>query len=570
MKLRFLHLEDSEDDAELVRRILTREGIDCDILAVGSRAAYRAALQQAHFDAVLSDSSVSGYDGGEALSDARERFPGIPFIVVSAGPALVHQQLPTQAGGATARVPKSELHLLGPTIKNLLSARATAQQPTSPVTADTGSSATGSMQQPVPAAGSLAHRSVAHHSLSGPMGQLISVVQQLSLARDLPTIMDIVRRAARVLVNADGATFVLREGDRCFYAEEDAIAPLWKGQRFPLQACISGWAMLNRKPAIIEDIYLDSRIPHDAYRATFVKSLVMTPIRTVAPIGAIGVYWATQHLATETETLILQALADSTSIAIEAADVFTNLERKVAERTAELDRRNSELQVLNKELEAFSYSVAHDLRSPLITIDGFTQVLLENTTAGLDEPNRKHLERISTAVRRAHRLINDLLDLSKIVRAPIHIATVDLSRLAREILQTLSDSAPTRVAEFVVADGVIVQGDPGLLRVVLENLLSNAWKFSSRQERTHIEFGSGVDRTGRTIYFVRDNGAGFDPRYAAKLFSPFQRLHSETQFPGTGVGLATVQRIIHRHGGEVWAESAVDCGAGFYFTLPRS
>jgi len=187
----------------------------------------------------------------------------------------------------------------------------------------------------------------------------------------------------------------------------------------------------------------------------------------------------------------------------------------------------------------------------------------------LDEPNRKHLERISTAVRRAHRLINDLLGLSKIVRAPLVVTTVDLSRLAREVLKALQENAPTRVAEFAVTDGVSVQGDSGLLRIVLENLLSNAWKFTGRQERTQIEFGSGVDRTGRPVYFVRDNGAGFDPRYAAKLFSPFQRLHSEAQFPGTGIGLATVQRIIHRHGGEIWAESAVDCGAAFYFTLPR-
>jgi signal transduction histidine kinase len=209
------------------------------------------------------------------------------------------------------------------------------------------------------------------------------------------------------------------------------------------------------------------------------------------------------------------------------------------------------------------------LRSPLITIDGFAQVLLENVADSLDEPNRNHLERISTAVRRMHRLINDLLELSKVVRAPLHSETVDLSRLARDILQTLRDGAPARVAELVVADGIAVQGDPGLLRIALENLFSNAWKFTARQERTQIEFGSGPGRAGHPAYHVRDNGVGFDPRYAAKLFSPFQRLHSEAQFAGPGLGLAIVQRIIHRHGGEVWAESAVDCGAAFYFTLPR-
>jgi signal transduction histidine kinase len=435
-------------------------------------------------------------------------------------------------------VPKSELHRLGETIRQALPAWGKTAEPTP------------------------------RNPTEGLL-QLVSVVQRLSLARDLSTIIEIVRHAARALVHADGATFVLRDADRCFYVDEDAIGSLWKGQRFPMNACISGWTMLNRQPAVIEDIYQDSRIPHDAYRSTFVKSLVMTPIRTVAPVGAIGVYWATAHLATREETELLQALADSTSIAIEAADVFANLERKVAERTAEVNRRNTELEVLNKELEAFSYSVAHDLRSPLITIDGFAQVLLENTTAMLDETNRNHLERISTAVRRAHRLINDLLSLSKIVRAPFQIVTVDLSRLVREITAALVATAPTRVVEFTVTEGIVVQGDPGLLRIALDNLLSNAWKFTGRQERARIEFGSAVERTGRTVYCVRDNGAGFDPHYAAKLFSPFQRLHSQTQFPGNGIGLATVQRIIHRHGGEIWAESAVDCGAAFYFTLPH-
>jgi signal transduction histidine kinase len=398
---------------------------------------------------------------------------------------------------------------------------------------------------------------------------LVRIVQRLSLARDLPSIMEIVRREARTLVGADGATFVLRDGDLCFYADEDAISPLWKGQRFPLDVCVSGWSMLHRQALAIEDIYADTRVSHDAYRATFVKSLVMVPIRTLAPVGAIGVYWAHSHRATQEEMELLQALAESTSIAIESADLFTSLERKVAERTMEVERRNTELELLNKELEAFSYSVAHDLRSPLITIDGFTQVLLESSADKLDEPNRQHLERISTAVRRMHRLINDLLDLSKVVRAPMQVSSTDLTQLARESVQRLRESAPNRTAEFVIAAGLTGSGDPGLLRTALENLLSNAWKFTSRKELAHIEFGSSLDRTGRTVYYVRDNGAGFDPRYAGKLFSPFQRLHAATQFPGNGIGLAIVQRIIHRHGGEIWAESAPDCGAAFYFTLPR-
>ena len=552
MKLRLLHLEDNGDDVELVRTALVREGLDCDILAVDSGPAYLEALQQSHFDAVLSDSSVPGYDGSEALSAARALFPGIPFIVVSAGAGAnpAEKRPTTAANTATARLGKADLHRLGSTLKDAVS------QPAGAAHRHLVSQPAG---QPATAAEPGSRKYGTHY--------LIQVIQQLSLARDLQTIMDIVRHAARNLVNADGATFVLRDGDKCFYAEENAIQPLWKGQRFPLQACVSGWSMLNRQAAVIEDIYRDDRVPHDAYRPTFVKSMVMTPIRTAAPIGAIGVYWAKTHRADAEETELLRALADSTSIAIEAADVFANLERKVAERTAEVHQRNTELEVLNKELEAFSYSVAHDLRSPLITIDGFAQVLLENLTETLDDTNKKHLERITTAVRRMHRLINDLLGLSKIVRAPLTATNVDLACIAWEVAHGLQECSPGRVGDFTVAEDMPVHGDYGLLRIVLENLMSNAWKFTARKERAQIEVGKGTDPCGHTVYYVRDNGAGFDPRYASKLFSPFQRLHPESKFSGTGIGLATVQRIVHRHGGQIWAESAVECGATFYFTL---
>jgi hypothetical protein len=399
------------------------------------------------------------------------------------------------------------------------------------------------------------------------MQQLVSVVQRLTLARNLQSIMEIVRHAARNLVGADGATFVLRDGDNCVYAEEDAIGPLWKGRRFPMSACISGWAMLNRQPAVIHDIYQDARIPHEAYRPTFVKSLVMLPIRTLAPVGAIGVYWARVHRATAEELDLLQALADSTSVAMESVDLLTSLEQRVNERTSEVQRRSAELEVLNRELEAFSYSVAHDLRAPLITIDGFTQVLLETSGAKLDETGRTHLERICNGARRMHRLINDLLELSKVVRAPMHHVPVDLTRMAQEIVRTLRESAPERAASIVIADDLTAEGDAGLLRIVLENLFSNAWKFTSKSANPRIELGTRIDRSGRRVFFIRDNGAGFDPRHAANLFSPFRRLHAESQFPGNGVGLATVQRIIHRHRGEIWAEAAVERGACFYWSL---
>ncbi len=393
------------------------------------------------------------------------------------------------------------------------------------------------------------------------MKRLVGAVQELSLAHSLDAIMAIVRTAARELTGADGATFVLRENDQCHYADEDAIEPLWKGQRFPMSACISGWAMLNKKPAVIDDIYDDPRIPALAYRPTFVKSLVMVPIRTEAPIGAIGNYWARRHLATAEEVELLQALANTTAVAIENVHVYEELEQRVRDRTLQLE-------AANRELETFSYSASHDLQAPLRRIDGFTQLLLKH--GKLDGRPAEYFGCILSETKRMMELIHDLLRLAKFARAELHCQRVNLSAMAGELLARLQASDPERRAEFFIEEGVEAHGDPGLLRVVLENLFSNAWKYSSKSEAVKIEFGSMRQEDGARAFFVRDNGAGFDARMAGKLFAPFQRLHSEEEFAGTGVGLATVRRIIHRHAGRVWADAEVDKGATFYFTLPGS
>jgi GAF domain-containing protein len=183
------------------------------------------------------------------------------------------------------------------------------------------------------------------------LGDLVTVVQELSLARSLDAVMQIVRQKARQLTGADGATFVLREGELCYYADEDAIAPLWKGRRFPLDICISGWVMLNRQPAVISDVYADPRIPADAYRPTFVQSLVMVPIRTIAPIGAIGNYWAEQRPPAPQEVKLLQALADSTAVALENVQVYQELEQRVRSRTAQLQQSVDQLRQALREIK---------------------------------------------------------------------------------------------------------------------------------------------------------------------------------------------------------------------------
>lgn len=391
-------------------------------------------------------------------------------------------------------------------------------------------------------------------------GRLVTVVQELSLARDLPSIMEIVRHAARAVTGADGATFVLRDGDCCYYAEEDAISPLWKGQRFPMTACISGWAMLHGKSTVIADIYADSRIPADAYRPTFVKSLAMVPIRTAAPIGAIGAYWASPHNCTSDELMLLEALANTTAVAMENVQVYAELERRVQARTQQLE-------AANRELEAFSFAVSHDLRSPLRGISLQLGRLLEGEAGALQESSLSAIRSALDHARQMGTLIDDLLRLSRISRQDLKLAQFDLSALATEIVDRLRAAQPQRDVDVRIEPGVLVEADAGLVAVAMENLLSNAWKYSSNVARALIEFGVQVDAGGRRVYHVSDNGAGFDPRYAHRLFQPFQRLHRQEEFSGTGVGLATVHRIVSHHGGELSAQSSPGRGATFSFTL---
>jgi PAS domain S-box-containing protein len=239
-------------------------------------------------------------------------------------------------------------------------------------------------------------------------------------------------------------------------------------------------------------------------------------------------------------------------------------ERKRAEE--EICRRGQLIEAANKELESFSYSVSHDLRAPLRSIDGFSQALLEDCAGLLNEQGKDHLNRIRAASQRMGQLIDDLLDLAHTARHEVRHEPVDLSALALGVADEVRKIWPGRQVELVVAPGLRAQGDPGLLRIVFDNLLGNAWKFTSKQERATIEVGA-LSHDGTTAYFVRDNGAGFDMAYADKLFGAFQRLHAMTEYPGTGIGLATVQRIVARHGGLVWAEGQVGQGATFYFTL---
>lgn len=237
----------------------------------------------------------------------------------------------------------------------------------------------------------------------------------------------------------------------------------------------------------------------------------------------------------------------------------TDLEKRVAERTAELE-------TANRELETFSYSVSHDLRAPLRAIVGFSRVLMIQYPDRLDPQGKDFLQRIDAAGRRMGELIEDLLNLSRVTRSEMRKEPADLTLLARSIAAELQRSEPERKATFLIRENLTVSADPRLLKIVLENLMGNAWKFTSKHPTATIELGA-VERDGKRVYFIRDDGAGFDMAYAEKLFNPFRRLHNAKEFVGTGIGLATVQRIIDRHGGQIWAEGEVEGGATFYFTM---
>lgn len=293
------------------------------------------------------------------------------------------------------------------------------------------------------------------------------------------------------------------------------------------------------------------------------------PARPRKAVGRVEVEMRTDWIDARTREIAATNVALSGALAALVVLAGALVIGVLVERTRELvgeARLVAQVKRANAELESFSYSVAHDLRAPLRAIDGFSLALLDGYSDRLDERGRDYLRRVRSGSQRMAQQISELLQLSRVTRGELRREGVDLSALAREISARLRSTAPAREVEFVVAPRLLTIGDPGLLRAALENLLGNAWKYTERHPRARIEFGSRRDGH-RRVFFVRDDGAGFEMDHAGKLFKPFSRLHSPGQFEGTGIGLAIVQRIVERHGGRIWAEAAVERGAAFFFTL---
>jgi signal transduction histidine kinase len=393
---------------------------------------------------------------------------------------------------------------------------------------------------------------------------LTRTVELLSTAHSLERITEIVAGAVRTVMGADGATFVLRDDGRCYYADENAVSPLWKGSRFPLGSCVSGWAMLNRQSVQIPDIYVDPRVPHDAYRPTFVKSLAMAPIRSADPIGALGAYWSVEHSPGPAQMRLLEVLANSAAVALENLELRSAVVRRGHERDSATARVD--------ELESAVHTIAHDLRSPLGAILGYAE-LLEDAVDAHDLVSQAFARTITDAGRRMAEQIDRMLSIYRITNRPLEPAPVDLSAMGRELADRFERQVVHREVEISIEDGLHAVADPVLAHLVLENLLGNAVKYTGRTPEARIGLSrAGGDRIGApdpfATFVVRDNGDGFPADEADRLFRPMTRLHTDAEFPGTGLGLASVARIVELHGGRVRAEGEKSVGASFYFSLP--
>lgn len=400
---------------------------------------------------------------------------------------------------------------------------------------------------------------------SGRVDRLVQVVQEVSSARLIERVQEIVRSAARELTGADGATFVLRDGNQCYYADEDAIAPLWKGKRFPMSTCVSGWAMMNRQSTILPDVFDDPRVPVSVYRATFVKSMAMMPIRKADPVGAIGVYWATPHHATPEEMQLLEALANTTAVALENVRLY-----------AQLNARIDDLQRAHHELERFTWVSFHDFQEPLRMIATHSDLLERASGAQLDERHRRSLGHVREGERRLRRLTTSLAEYVDI-REPggepggEQDGEGDPTDMVAVVQQALGELAP----ELVASDAEVEVGElprPVVssthLRRLFVHLIGNAIKFCRPGEKPHIAI-RGDEREGEWRFSVADNGLGLDEEHRERVFGFFERLHPQDLYPGSGLGLPICRKIVKTLGGHLTVESDPARGSTFTFTIPR-
>ena len=392
---------------------------------------------------------------------------------------------------------------------------------------------------------------------------LANTVQELSLARNIDAVMKIVRSVARELTGADGATFVLRDGDLCFYADEDAISPLWKGSRFPIQTCISGWAMLNKQPAVIEDIYRDDRIPVDAYRPTFVKSLVTVPIRAIDPIGAIGNYWAKHRKPSAQQVALLQALADITAVSIENLVVRDKLEEKLKERNKMLNQ----LKVQQKQLQEFTQIIAHNMRAPLSNLLVLNDLIRQ--TDAMDD-KMLYLEKQQPVIDFLHKTFEELVSATQVTAdfsvEKDHIELEEATNKAINLLHGEILKAKAHITkDFSKAKTAYFPSK--YMDSIIFNLLSNAIKYRSPDRDLQVNIKS-YKRSGWVYLEISDNGLGIDlQKHGEKLFKLHKTFHKHPDAKGFGLFITKTQ--IEAMGGHIKVKSKPENGTTFIVKLSK-
>jgi signal transduction histidine kinase/DNA-binding response OmpR family regulator len=535
---RVLLLEDDDAAALRIAEALSHSLPAAMVTRAATGVEYLEMLAARPVDVVVSDGSVPGCDEIEAFHHARRQDRGVSFVFLApAGREPDRRAL--GALGISAVITADKLDELGPAVRRALSGGETV------------------IDQ--------ARRLADPARLLAGQELLLAATRDLAGAADLLALRAIAVDTAGRLTSADGTTFAVREGDEGRYADPertgtDPPGPL-PGTPFPLAASLGDWACEHRRPAVIDDIGTDLRVPPELRDGTG-HSAVVVPVPADQPIATLGTFWTQPHQPDAIEVRLLQALADSIAAALSGLRQRRQLEARAAARTSEL--------------AALTYAVSHDLRAPIRHLEGFARILLQDT-ADLAPETQHGAQRIQDAAAHLRDMVNGMLVLSRIAQADVHPQPVDLAQLGREVAQSLTN-APTPAGEpdragaveFVAPEQLPVTGDPRLLLNVMQDLLGNAWKFTARIPRPRVELGVAPAEPGAAdpVFFVRDNGAGFEPASAGRLFGVFQRLHSDEDFPGTGVGLAAVKRIVDKHGGTVRATGEPDQGATFYFTLP--
>lgn len=496
---------------------------------VDRRDAFEAALNEGGIDLVLSDRAVPGYGGLAALRQVKRLELDIPFVVLS-GSATSEGAEPYLAAGATEWLLKDDLPRVAETLRRLLSPAS------APVRAEKSC-------LPDEAAVTLAW-----------------AVRKLARSVSVADVVSVVPQAARLICAADGATFAFRSGELVRHVGRDGIAPRFSGLDQPIGDSISGRAMRECRPVAVDGAAAEGPGPGPPGSEGTTSSALAVPVGWGFPVAAIAVYRTQSSPPSAWELEFLTALADMTALVLERmgqGPIRLSCEDLAAER-----RRSS------SESEAVARLMAHDLRNPLWQIRGFAEHLRDEHALALGDTGRSTVAHLLHASDDLGRVIDGLAELAEISGEPLTPRVLDFGAVARDVAATLSIGAPDRAVEWRVADHLQAHADPGLLRILLEKLLSNALRFTRGRAVALVEVGGATSGGELTTFFIRDNGEGFDPAEAARLFVPFQRLHPAGEPPGAGMGLAIVRRIVHRHGGEVWAEGARDAGAAFYFTLP--